>query len=747
MRDFFTKNEKFKVFIFFTILTVILTWPVLINFLSSVASDGPDTTQVIGSAGIQANELQDLGIFRGTFDLIKHSSFNILTVYAYFQLIFGRVFGYNLLFYLSFILSGFGAYLLADYFVKNKKAAILAGIIFAFSPFHMHNALGTNVGTMHQEWLPFFALYLFKFFEKFQFKYFLSVALFLFLIGFTEHQLLAFTAIFILFFIIYKLITEPRKFLDRKFWICLLIAAAFFSIVFFFIFRNLITIATSDNNFLDAGMRSVVKYSNDSLSIFVTPFLHPFWPKAFAKLREQFERKSSSTFSVFAGYSVLLLSSLGIIFWKYMKNRKRAVKSIFFWLIVALGFYVLSWGPYLHFKGMLEPRVRMPYYLIYQYLPFYKNIRTVGRMFVYSMLAFSLLAVWGMSFIEFKILKLRFNKKGTRSEEMAGGEEPDPVDQNKIRSLILYSFVGLIIILEFLAIPLKMNSLLHSSFYEKIGQDKENYSVLEIPGSTSYDFASRDLVWKSIHGKKTVNGYDFARVNDQGYAFQEETPIIKTLLYDIPKGDGNSKDNGNDILSSSYYDVSNEILNYYNIRYIIVDHQSLRGDPAKGDLDRYYTVKAFIRDVIVCSEDYEDKYLYACKVAPGKHPNELFFSMDYSNQHWVGKSDGKNGLKRWAESGAGLKLVNISSAPQSRKISFNAKLFKPLNLKVLLNGKVVYDKYITEIFSNLKISTNEIGDIKPGENSVVFEVRGADGAEIHSDKKSEAVMIGNIDVN
>ena len=164
------KNEKFRVILFFAVLSIILTWPSVWHFFSSVPSSGADTMQVIGVAGDKANLLSDQGVFKGTFELIKRSEFNITTLYAYFQLIFGRVVGYNLLFFASFVLSGFGAYLLAFYFTKNKPASLIAGIIFAFSPFHIHNSLSTNAGTMHQEWLPFFALYLFKFFEDLSLK-------------------------------------------------------------------------------------------------------------------------------------------------------------------------------------------------------------------------------------------------------------------------------------------------------------------------------------------------------------------------------------------------------------------------------------------------------------------------------------------------------------------------------------------------------------------------------------------------
>src|SRR4030042_2919599 len=196
-------KEKLKIIIFYGVLTVILTWPFAWHFFSSVPSFGPDTMQVIGTAGERVNVIKDLGFWKGSFELAKRSEFNIVTLYAYFQMIFGRIAGYNILFFLSFVLSGFGAYLLAYYFTRSKPASLVAGVIFAFSPFHMHNSLSTNVGTMHQEWLPFFGLYLFKFFEDLSFKNFSLVGLFLILIGMAEHQMLAFTALFILFFLIY----------------------------------------------------------------------------------------------------------------------------------------------------------------------------------------------------------------------------------------------------------------------------------------------------------------------------------------------------------------------------------------------------------------------------------------------------------------------------------------------------------------------------------------------------------------
>ena len=271
---------------------------------------------------------------------------------------------------------------------------------------------------------------------------------------------------------------------------------------------------------------------------------------------------------------------------------------------------------------------------------------------------------------------------------------------------------------------------------------RTNYSVLEVPGNTSYDFASRDLVWKSIHRKNTINGYDFARVIDNHYTFQRGTPIIRTLLYDIPNGaDGNDTD----IMKNSYYDISSEILNYYNIRWIILDKQGLKGNPEKGDPDMFYPAKAYISSVIKCSDVHTDDYLYACEIDRSQTPSHMFLAMDYSNPHWIGKSTAKNGLQRYAENGAGMKLVNMTGKNQNSRLDFNMKVSKPLMVKVFLNGQEVFNKYITNIGQKQAISA-DLPNIKPSENDITFGVYGADNSEIHSDKKTDTAAIYQVDV-
>ncbi len=111
------------------------------------------------------------------------------------QLAFGLFPAYNTVVLLSFVLGGFGAYLLVRQILGipgGKFPALAAGVIFSFSPFHFAHLLG-HLQVISLEWIPFYALYLVRIFQVPQridgnpegigIKEMLLAALFLVLIG------------------------------------------------------------------------------------------------------------------------------------------------------------------------------------------------------------------------------------------------------------------------------------------------------------------------------------------------------------------------------------------------------------------------------------------------------------------------------------------------------------------------------------------------------------------------------------
>jgi hypothetical protein len=74
----------------------------------------------------------------------------------------GEVVAYNLVLFASFVLSGLGAYLLVLRHTRNRSAAFLSGVVFAFSPYRLSHLGAGHLPLMGTQWLPFLLLYLDK---------------------------------------------------------------------------------------------------------------------------------------------------------------------------------------------------------------------------------------------------------------------------------------------------------------------------------------------------------------------------------------------------------------------------------------------------------------------------------------------------------------------------------------------------------------------------------------------------------
>lgn len=559
-------------FVFYILLTMFFTYPLVFKFNSEIPAGGGDTYQAIAQMESRSEVLRANGLAQGIFQLAKQEQLNTFLPYAILHLFFNKFTAYNIMFFLSFSLSGLGTYLLALYFIKNKKASFLAGMIFSFAPFHVYQAVAVHAGTMHQQWIPFFILFLFKFFEEFRFRYFILTGMFFFFILLSEHQLTAFTVLFFIPFLIYKLIKDWEFLKNKKFWVYVVASAILFGIASFMLFGSMFKVAVSSQNFLDSGIKSARKYAMKPLEPIAPPANHSLWSN-FNKDAQKFilgkERKRGS---YFLGY--LSIVSLLLLLARSFRGVNTGPKKtgMIFWVSVTLMFYIFSLGPEIK---IAEEKFKLPYYLVYAYLPFYENIRTTGRIFVLAMLGISILSAWSLSFA--------LNRYGPK------------------KSWLALAF-AIIIMLEFSILPMKTMSIAYSSFYEKLGQDPEKYKILEIPGSTDYEFASFVMITDTIHKKEPLNGMPLARVIKGQFDFQRKTPVIKQLLYTLPDGHDPEKNK-----TPEYFKNANEILNTQNVQYITISKKFLKEV-------RIERTKNFIDKYIGYEDKYEDEYLVAYKI-------------------------------------------------------------------------------------------------------------------------------------
>lgn len=172
----------------YSILTLLLTWPLALNLTRAIPGDGFDGWQnywnlwwmkVALVERVQSPLVTDLLYYPTGVSLYFHTlnPFNGLLALPV-QLSGSILLAYNFIVFVSFVLSGYGAFLLALWVLNalaqwrgeaetrrtataSYGAALIAGVIFAFAPFHFAHLLG-HMQVFAYQWIPFSALYLLR---------------------------------------------------------------------------------------------------------------------------------------------------------------------------------------------------------------------------------------------------------------------------------------------------------------------------------------------------------------------------------------------------------------------------------------------------------------------------------------------------------------------------------------------------------------------------------------------------------
>lgn len=691
LKELYEKRPAIIAALLYVVIVLFFTFPLISRMGSEIPQGRGDTFQAMANIDSRLAAVSGLD-FSGKM-IFFAKNIGVYSPYVFLNLFFNKYVAYNILFLLSFVLSGVGSYLLAYYFTKNKYASFLAGLIFAFSPFHFYQSTVVNLGTMHQEWIPFMALFLFKFFEKLQLRHFLGFSFFAFLIAMNEHQMLAFSVLFIVAISIFKIASDKSIFKNKKFWIYVVCALGLLAFVAFFMFGDMLRVATSDNNFLDPGENAANKYSIKMLDPFMPPIFHSLW-SGFSENLQKIFFGDSNRGSYFIGFSVLAM--LVIFAFGIMRGRISEISdkvyrgNIAFWGYVLAIFYVFSLG---NSFSVGSRNIYLPYYLIYKFLPFYENIRTTGRMFVFVMLAVSILFAY--AFVQ--LLK--------------------KYSQKKLQMTAMFMAA---VLLEFWVAPIRTMSVSYSAFYDKIANDNGQYKLIEIPGSTNYEFASYDLFLNTIAKKPVLNGMPLARKISGQFDMQQETPIIKQLLYTIPKGNDPQTKNMDDIIKGYDWNQAGDILNYYNVGYITIS--KVYADDAMRKM-----AADFIEKYVPYSDLYEDKYLIAYRVEK-QVPTGLYTLLENDNNQFSDTFKSSNGsLQREVGDGAKLKIVNMENSP--KKIFVSIKAQAAADLQFGLSGtSVVSDRKFVAGMNPADYAFELM--LVPGENMIDFEVKDAAGKTV-----------------
>ena len=156
----------------YSLLAVVLTWPLILGLGSDVPGDlgdsllnmwilgwGAEHVPRLLTGSIGWSDFWNANIFHPdplALALSEHLFGQVLQILPIYWLTGNIILCYNLLFISTFALSGFGTYLLVRDLTGDKRAAFIAGLVYGFLPYRIASI--PHLQVMSSQWMPF-ALY------------------------------------------------------------------------------------------------------------------------------------------------------------------------------------------------------------------------------------------------------------------------------------------------------------------------------------------------------------------------------------------------------------------------------------------------------------------------------------------------------------------------------------------------------------------------------------------------------------
>jgi hypothetical protein len=471
----------------------------------------------------------------------------------------------NIVLLLSFILSGYFCFLLVDYLVHNKPAAFLAGVVFAFCPYRFAHLLG-HFDLTSTHWIPLFILFFLKMAAPVgSYRPAViagAIAVFTML---DAYYYSIFLIIFMVLFYLYKLChpDQRREYISwrglRKVAV-LGLSSLLFSAPFLVMAYKHARAAGFQGK--TPGWLGANDFVGDVTAFFIPSFLHPFWqPRVQAYYDKVLGATSDPVESVvFIGWLVVLLTLFACL---YLARQRPALRI---WRFLAVAFLILSLGPTLHIKGKylfdldgLVVSVPLPYILVH-YIPLVSNTRCPARLNIMFMLCAAILSAYAWIWIQEKL------------------------QQRKQVPGIALVLLGLIIIFEYLSVPIHLCSAKIPVVFQKIASDTDPGTVLELPVSINDGAIARGYIHlepfmmyaQTVHNKKRIGG-SIGRGVQMICEYFDGFPAIRHL-FDLLEDEKHERVISAEELEEDKKTVA-DLIRHFSFKYIVV-HPEFKDSPA-----------------------------------------------------------------------------------------------------------------------------------------------------------------------
>ncbi len=560
----------------YLVLTVGMTWPLVTQLPTAIPGDSFDGWQNywnlwwVKVALIERQQtplITDLLYYPTGVGLYFHTlnPFNGLLTLP-IQLSGGLFLAYNAVVFFSWVIGGYGVYLLTLWIsncsgvaekldalpkrVATHYAAFLAGVIFTFAPFHMAHLLG-HMQVMSLEWIPFYVLYLLKAVVQRRqdlpwVRHALMAGLFLTLTGLCDWYFVLYLFFFTLWVILWQLCAalwgNPQSKIQTLQAALLppVVAGTFMLIVLSPVLIPMVREAVQFS-FMVRPTSDLYTLSASLLDFLVPNRLHTlFRPDSFTWPGNQIAPISERTISL--GYLPLLLSLVAI--WRRPGQTR-------FWLLIAGFFLLLALGPRIQLGNITAADVPAamtttttewtPFALLNRHVPFMRISRSVSRYALMVQLCVAVLAGIGLGAL---------------------------LQQRRNATAALLAGLALLLVLgEFWVAPYPMSPPDTPAFYAQLRDMPNVRAILNLP--MNYDRPGY-LLYQTVHQKPLAVAY-ISR--DDPRTLTERIPVLQQLRHLGP-----------DILTGDPVVVGRTVLTDLGIDIVVQDRYKM-----PGGLERTYT--------------------------------------------------------------------------------------------------------------------------------------------------------------
>lgn len=656
------KRHHIVVLAIYTILTLVLTYPLVLQFTTHVpgtATWSLDEYSFLWAHWWFKHSLFDLGVNPYATSMVFYplgtnlSTFTMLWLHDAlglpFQFAFGIIPASNLMIVFSFVVSAFGMYLLAEYLLRVSfkvwharnypsarrvarvspalitLAAFCAGIVFGFgSNRFVYTALGHYTQTA-SEWFPLYLLFLLKTILNARVRDALLAGLFAAMALLSELTFAPLLALLTLVVLVFEWRYLVRV---RTLTRLALVAVTGIALSAVLLVPALAELAFSGYSL--PGWGHAENLLVDLQGFFAPTSLHPlsrFWVQELDQVRQGIARFTDvNTF--FVGYVTALVALVGAA--AFFRNLR-------VWIAVVLVFAVLSMGPLLHINGVSEfdldgLNVTFPLpFLAIHYIPLLRENRAPNRYSTLVVLGLAILVAYGAYWLLARVAR------GSRGELAAG--------------TLVTALISAALVFEHLAVPLPLTDARAPEVYSTIRADPGDFAVLTLPLGWRNSFGqlgaedTRVMFYQSAHEKDLLGG-NTSRNPTFLFDYFQRAPVISSIIaletYQPLDDDTVKRDQ----------QVAGDLMSFLNVRYLVV-HPAVPGRPPYSDT-RERTLE-YLQKVLPLGEKIYDRdgvQAYRINAPPIKLPLTVDLGTNaariYQGEGWLADESIGDATANWA---------------------------------------------------------------------------------------------------